>query len=145
MKKAIYVAIVLWFVRRVIRKTKPVSRETVSGSPGNPPLPPSGKYALFLVDHCEEPYYFMYGSKFEVPDDTDSRNRLDILQRLIKFHCNAAQPNVAFKVEVLPSDGPEDFVEMYPAWKTYYEQYDKIMSEAYGHVLDLIPARWFLD
>lgn len=27
----------------------------------------------------------------------------------------------------------------------YYEQYDKIMSAAYGHVLDIIPSGWFLD
>jgi hypothetical protein len=144
MRKAIYLSIFLWFARRVLRKTKPVSREVVSGSPGNP-LPPFGKYAMFLVDHCEEPYYFMYGSKFEVPDDADSRLKLDTLQRLIKFHYSSAQTQAAFNVEILPSEGPEDFVGMYPAWKTYYEQYDKIMTTAYGHVLDIIPSGWFLD
>lgn len=144
MRKAIYAAILLWFARRILQKTKPASREVVSGSPGNP-LPPSGKYAMFLVDHCEEPYYFMYGSKFEVPDDADSRLKLDTLQRLIKFHYSAAQTQVAFNVEILPSEGPEDFVGMYPAWNTYYEQYDKIMSAAYGHVLDIIPSGWFID
>ena len=144
MRKAIYLSIFLWFVRRLLRKTKPASREVVSGSPGNP-LPPSGKYAMFLVDHCEEPYYFMYGSKFEVPDDAVSRLKLDTLQKLIKFHYSAAQTQVAFNVEILPSEGPEDFVGMYPAWNTYYEQYDKIMTEAYSHVLDIIPSGWFLD
>lgn len=145
MRKAIYLAIFLWFVRRVIRKTKPVSREVVSGPSGNP-LPASGKYALFLVDHCEEPYYFMYGSKFEVPDDVDSRLKLDTLQRLIKFHYSAAQTNVAFNVEILPSKGPEDMVGEYSRWtRENYERYDKVMSAAYGHVLDIIPAEWFLD
>ena len=144
MRKAIYLSIFLWFVRRLLRKTQPASREVVSGSPSNP-LPPSGQYALFLVDHCEEPYYFMYGSKFEVPDDADSRLKLDTLQRLIKFHYSAAQTHVAFNVEILPSEGPEVFVGMYPAWYTYYVQYDTIMSVAYGHVLDIIPSGWFLD
>ena len=144
MRKAIYATIVIWFLRKLLRKTKPVSREVVSGSPSNP-IPPSGKYALFLVDHRKEPYYFMYGSKFEVPDDVDSRLKLDTLQRLIKFHYSAAQTQVAFNVEILPSEGTEDFVGMYPGWRKYYEQYYKIISAAYGHVLDIIPSGWFLD
>ena len=146
MMKAVYVAMVLWFARRVLRKTRPVSREDVSGSPVHSPLPPSGKYAMFLVDHCEEPYYFMYGSKFEVPDDADSRLKLDTLQRLIKFHYSAAQTQVAFNVEILPSEGPEDMVGEYPKWtRENYTRYDQVMSAAYGHVMDIIPPGWFLD
>ena len=146
MMKAVYVAMVLWFARRVLRKTRPTSREPAMGAPGKSPLPPSGTYAMFLVDHCEEPAYYMYGSKFDVPDDEDSRLKVDTLMRLIKFHYSAAQTNVAFNVEILPSDGPEDMVGEYSRWtRENYGRYDKVMSAAYGHVLDIIPARWFLD
>jgi len=145
MRKAIYLSLLLRFARRVIRKASPGNKEAKPVSPGDIPLPASGTYGLFLVDHCESPVYYLYGNKFKVPDDENSRMTLYVLMRLIKGKYCSERTHVGFSVEILPSDGPEDYVGMYPAWTQHYEQHDKVMTEAYGHVMDTIPPEWFLD
>ena len=147
MRKAIYLSIFLWFARRLLRKARPVERER-EYMPDLGYLPPSGTYGLFLVDR-EPPYYYIYGSRFAVPADRDSRLKLATVRKLVNTNYRSSKTGMPYSVIVGAAELSSDpMVREYPGWRRTldeFERNDRVMTEAYSHVLDIIPSGWFLD
>lgn len=134
MRKAIYLSIFLWFVRRLLRKTlAPAGRRPVDS------FGPGGKtYRMYMVDVDRLEVYFRYGWEFSVPSDAESVRRFVEIRKWFEPKYTDAETGMPFCILLLSSSVSDTRWTSYPR----YMDYRSVLEHAWADLTMVMPEEW---
>ena len=134
MTRAFYTAIVLCFLRRLLRKIL-----APAGSSRVDPFSPGGKtYSMYMMDSDLHEVYFKYGWEFYVPADNASVRRFTELRLWVEQKYSRAETGMPFGILLLSSS------VSYTRWTSYprYMDYRSVLEHAWADLTSIMPGEW---
>ena len=134
MTRAVYIAIFIGFLRRLLRKTQvPAGRRPVD------PFSPGGKtYSMYMVDIDLHEVYFKYGWEVAVPADAESVRRFIEIRKWLEQKYTDAETGMPFCILLLSSSVSDTRWTSYPR----YMDYRSVLEHAWADLTTVIPGEW---
>lgn len=135
MTRAIYMAIFIGFLRRILRKAL-----EPTGSSRVDPFSPGGKtYGMYMVDVDLHEVYFRYGWEFTVPEDAESvRLFIELRKRFEQKYNGFETGRMPFSILLLGSSVSDTRWTSYPK----YMDYRSVLERAWADLTTIMPGEW---